>query len=110
MPTTSYRFTALIVGLLTLGFLVAPPLAADPPSLAFLGVHFQNDNEGLEPTSDGERARLVGTGQDFTQQLSASGRFKIVPTTDAVQAKIASGQAVGECGGCEIDYTGPSLT
>ena len=96
--------SVFIVALLTLGFFAAPALAADPPSLAFLGVHFQNDNESLEPTSDGERARLVRTGEDFTQRLSASGRFKIVPTSDAVQAKIASGQAVGECGGCEIDY------
>lgn len=96
------RLAALIAGLLIL--LAASSFAADPPSLAFLGVHFQNDNESLEPTSDGERARLVRTGEEFTQQLAASGRFKIVPTIDAMQAKIASGQAVGACGGCEIDY------
>jgi hypothetical protein len=99
----AYRFMAILVGLL-IGFLAAPMLAAEPPSLAFLGVHFQKDNESLEPTSDAERARLVRTGQEFTQQLAASGRFKIMQTSDALQAKIAGGQAIGECGGCEIDY------
>lgn len=97
------RLAALITGLLALAF-AAQSFAADPPSLAFLGTNFQNDNEALEPTTDAERTRLVRAGKEFTQQLSASGKFKIVPTTDAVQAKIASGQAVGACGGCEIDY------
>ena len=97
------RFKALILGLLAVA-LVAPSQAADTPSLVFLGVHFQNDNESLEPTSEGERARLVRTGKEFTQQLAASGRFKIVPATDAVQAQISNGQAIGECGGCEIDF------
>ena len=101
--TASY-FIALTVGLLTFAFLAAPSLAAEPASLAFLGVNFQNDNESLEPTSQGEQARVVRTGQEFTKQLSASGKFQIVPTTDFVREKIASGQAVGECGGCEIDY------
>ena len=105
MPATLLRnLLVLFASVLALAVLSASLFAANSPSLAFLGVHFQNDNESLEPTSDGERARLVRTGEEFTQQLSASGRFKIVPTSDAVQAKIASGQAVGECGGCEIDY------
>jgi hypothetical protein len=82
----------------------ASSFATDPPSLALLDVHFRNDNESLEPTSDAERARLARTGAQFTQQLLASGKFKTIPTTDAVRAKIASGQAVGECGGCEVDY------
>lgn len=96
-----------------LGFLIAavavlapatPAFAADPPSLAFLGTFFQNDNEGLEPTTDAERARLVRTGEEFAQQLAASGRYTIVPTPDDLRAKIAAGQTLGECGGCEADY------
>ena len=82
----------------------ASSFAANPPSLALLDVHFQNDNESLEPTSDAERARIARTGEEFAQQLSASGKFKTMPTTEAVRAKIASGQAVGGCGGCEVDY------
>ena len=95
---------ACTIAVAVLGGLVPTSFAADPPSLAFLGVHFQNDNEGLEPTSYAERARLVRTGEEFTQQLAASGRFKIVPTTGAVEKQIAAGQTVGACGGCEIDY------
>jgi len=90
--------------ILTLGLLATPIRAAGAPSLAFLGVHFQNDNEGLEPTSDAERARLKRTGEEFTRLLAASGRYKIGPTTPEVEAKIAGGRPVGECGGCEIDF------
>ena len=95
---------ACTIAVAVLSGLVPTSFAADPPSLAFLGVNFQNDNESLEPTSDAERARLVHTGEAFTQQLAASGRFKIVPTTGAVEKQIAAGQTVGACGGCEIDY------
>jgi hypothetical protein len=91
---------------LTLCPLATPIRAAGAPSLAFLGVHFQNDNEGLEPTSNAERARLKRTGEEFTRLLAESGRYKIVPTTPEVEAKIASGQPVGGCGGCEIDFGG----
>jgi Protein of unknown function (DUF2380) len=105
VPATLLRnLLVLFAFVLALAVLSASSFAANSPSLAFLGVHFQNDNESLEPTSAGERTRLVRTGDEFTQQLSASGKFKIVPTSDAVRAKINDGQAVGECGGCEIDY------
>jgi hypothetical protein len=96
-----------------LGFLFAalaltlpatPMRAAAPTSLAFLGVHFQNDNEDLEPTSDAERTRLKRAGEEFRRLLAKSGRYKIVPATAEIEAKIASGQPVGVCGGCEIDY------
>ena len=93
--------------LLAVVALAAPPpptRAADEPSLAFLGTFFQNDNEGLEPTLDAERARLTRTGEEFTQQLADSGRYRIVPTTNAVKGEIAAAQTLGECGGCEIDY------
>ena len=78
--------------------------AGEPPKLALLQVHFQNDNEGLEPTSDAERARLQRTGEEFSQQLAASGRFAVLPLPDDMRAQIAAGQAIGECGGCELDY------
>lgn len=99
----AWLFGGLVAALAALT-LAAPTRAAEAPSLAFLGTHFQNDNEGLEPTTEAERARLRRTGEEFTQQLAASGRYRIIPTTDAVLAKIAAGQTVGECGGCEIDY------
>ena len=78
--------------------------AAVPPTLAVLGTFFQNDNEGLEPTTDAERARLKRTGEEFAAQLADSGRYKIVPTPDDMRAKIAAGQLPGQCGGCEGEY------
>ena len=77
---------------------------AQPPSIAVLGVRFQNDNEGLEPTTEAERARLARTETEFISQLAASGRYRILPVPADVRAKIAAGQAVGECGGCEVDF------
>jgi hypothetical protein len=111
--TTQVRTTTIAAAWLRLGFLIAalavlapaaPARAADPPSVAFLGTFFQNDNEGLEPTTAEERARLQRTGEEFAQQLAASGRYKIIPTPDDLRAKIAAGQTLGECGGCEADY------
>ncbi len=81
---------------------IAPASAeAKPPRLALLGVRLQNDNEGLEPTTDVERHRLALIGEQFTSTVSGSGAYALVPVTPAVQAEIASGQPVGQCGGCE---------
>ncbi len=82
--------------------------AADARSVAFLGVYLQNDNEAYEPTSDAERARMAKVEELFKSSLEASGRFKFVTVPPNVQAKIAEGQPIGECGGCEIGY-GKSL-
>ncbi|MFA5955783.1 DUF3280 domain-containing protein [Hyphomicrobium sp.] len=71
---------------------------------AFLGVRLQNDNERLEPTTRAERDRMTAIGGQFTSALETSGGYVIVPLTDEVRAKIASGQPVGTCGGCEADY------
>ena len=92
----------LFAAVLALGFGAASALAAGAPSLAFLGVHFQNDNEGLEPTSNAERARLKRTGEEFTRLLAASGK-QIVPTRERT-GQDRQCQPVGECGGCEIDF------
>ena len=93
-----------LIALLTLSALGTPARAADPPSLAFLGVQFQNDNEGLEPTTEAERARLKRTETEFVEQLTASGRYRVVPTPDAMRTKIAAAQTLGECGACEINF------
>lgn len=78
--------------------------AADTRSVAFLGVHLQNDNETLEPTSDAERARMTKVEELFKSRLEASGRFTFATVRPDVRAKIAAGQMIGDCGGCEIDY------
>jgi hypothetical protein len=97
----------LIAGVLTaLAMLAAAGAHAAPeaPSVAYLGTFFQNDNEGLEPTTTAEELRLTRTGGEFKQQLADSGKFKIVPTSEDVEKRVAAGQPVGHCGGCEIDY------
>jgi hypothetical protein len=81
-----------------------PVRAADAPALAYLGTYLQNDNAGLEPTTDAERARISRTGEEFTQQLADSGKFRIAELSAEQRARIGDGQQPGECGGCEIDY------
>lgn len=78
--------------------------AADARSVAFLGVHLQNDNQALEPTSDAERARMTRVEELFKSSLEASDRFTFATVPPDVRAKIAAGQTIGECGGCEIGY------
>jgi hypothetical protein len=73
----------------------------NPVRVAFLGVRLQNDNEGLEPTTDAERNRIAMLGKQFTSALADSGKYTITPLTDDVRAQIASGQPIGQCGGCE---------
>lgn len=77
---------------------------AAPLRLAFLGVSLQNDNEKLEPTTDAERQRVAALGRQFTSAVAASGEYSIVPLTDDIRARIARGQPVGNCGGCEADF------
>lgn len=82
----------------------AAPAVAGAPTLAYLGVTLQNDNAGLEPTTDAERARLARTGDEFTRLLQESGQFRVLPLGAAQKARIDAGQEPGACGGCEIDY------
>lgn len=86
--------------------LTAPTFAATvaPKSIASLGVFFHNDNEGYEPTSEAERKRMTAIETQLTTALVGTGAYKFVPMTPEVQADIAKGQQVSECGGCEIDY------
>ena len=105
--STCARTAVLFVGVLSAstGMAVADtPVSASAPTVAYLGTHFQNDNEMYEPTSDAERARLKKVEEIFTTKLQQSGQYKLMPVPADVQAKIEKGQAVGECGGCEIDY------
>lgn len=75
-----------------------------PLRLAFLGVRLQNDNEGLEPTTDAERNRIAAIEQQFISAVETSGRYSVVPLTDDIRAEIARGQPVGSCGGCEAEF------
>ena len=108
MFTRSLKLTAVLAALFAINLVPAAraeaPAAAKPVSVGFLGVHLQNDNEGYEPTSDAERARMQALQDNFRSKLEASGRYTFAPVPEALQAKIKSGQDVGDCGGCEMDY------
>jgi Protein of unknown function (DUF2380) len=78
--------------------------ATQPRTLAFLGMQLQNDNAGLEPTTNEERAREQKVSDLFKKELEASGRFKFITVPPTMSAKIKAGQNIGECHGCEIDY------
>jgi len=93
-----------LIALLGLILGTMPVHAQNAPALAVLGTFFQNDNAGLEPTTDAERARLKRVSEDFADQLRGSGRYRILPLTDAIRSKVTAGQQPGECGGCETDY------
>lgn len=75
-----------------------------PISVAFLGVHFINDNQAFEPTSDAERTRLVRIEVQFKSKLTDSGHYTFVTIPPAIKAKISADQPAGECGGCEFEY------
>lgn len=96
--------TLLAVFALVVGFGMSPATAADAKSTAMLGTFLQNDNEGYEPTSDAERARMVAIETQFKTMLEGSGDYVFVPITPEIRAQIDKGQMVGECGGCEIEY------
>ena len=93
--------------LLVAGLIMAPTASSAwsaSKSVAFLGVHMQNDNEIYEPTSDAERARMANTEKEFLSALGDSGDYKVLPTTKEVRSRIEAGQTIGDCGGCEVDF------
>ena len=106
MPLLSrlLRPSVICAALLALSLSLVATHADGAPTLAYLGTFLQNDNEGLEPTTDAERARLARTGEEFTAQLAASGQFRVVPVGAEVEARVKAGQTLGECGGCEVAY------
>lgn len=79
-------------------------LADEARSIAFLAVQFHNDNEMYEPTSEAERTRLKKIEDIFSRELEGSGRFRFVEVGADLKARIAGGQQLGECGGCEFSY------
>ena len=98
MPILAAAAVALVMALIT------PATASDARSVALLGAQFQNDNEMYAPTSDAERARHETVGKAFTEQLAKSGHFEVKPVPRAMAAEIETGQTLGECGGCEVDF------
>jgi hypothetical protein len=84
--------------------LVTPAAASNAKTIAVLGTHFQNDNEMYERTSAAERDRLQQVGEALAKALANSGQFEVKPVPQPMAAKVETGQPLGECGGCEIDF------
>ncbi len=97
----SYLFMALLIVSSTAGDSVA---AQPPTKVAMLGTFLENDNEGLDPTRDAERARLTQLGEQFMATLEQAGRYVFVPVTADVANRISRSQALGRCGGCELQF------
>ena len=98
---------SFFVAVATAYFVFAAPAisnAADARTVAMLGIFLQNDNEGYEPTSDAERARMTALEAQFKSALEQSGQYKFVSVTPGMKAKIAAGQEIGNCGGCDVDF------
>lgn len=100
--TAAFSVVAVLMAV-TLAF-DAQARSSAPRSIVFLGVVFQNDNEGLEPTTDEERARISALEKQFVTSLQRSGRYAVLPVAPELSAKIAAGQTLGACSGCEIAY------
>ena len=102
---TRCRLSLIAALLLLISALATAPAVADQlRTVALLGVQFLNDHEALEPTTDAERARLRSLAELLKSKLEATGRYKFLPITDRLAAKIAAGPEIGNCGGCEFDY------
>jgi hypothetical protein len=106
VPLAAFGIVAflLLMSIVVSGRVVAaaPTPSAQVKSVAFLGVRFINDNEGREPTTDAERARLASIEELFKSKLEASGQYKFIPMPAEIKAKIGAGPSIGQCGGCEI--------
>lgn len=104
---TGILMRTIMAQLLIVGFAIAAatsPAMAASKTVAFLGVHLQNDNEMYEPTSNAERTRMANTEMEFVKALDDSGSYKVLPTPHEVRARIEAGQTIGDCGGCELDF------
>lgn len=75
-----------------------------PRTVAFLGLHLQNDNQSLDPTSKAETERIHKIEQIFTRKLDALGHYKVLTPSPAMAEKITTGPEPGACNGCEISY------
>jgi hypothetical protein len=72
------------------------------PAIAFFG--FQLINTSLERATAAEDQRIRMIDDLFREKLSASGRFTVVPLSPDVQHDVATGPAISNCNGCELDY------
>jgi hypothetical protein len=98
------RTAMLAVALLIVGkgIAAAQTGAGEKLKIAFFG--FELINTSPQPTSDAEKQRLVMVGDTLTQMLADSGRYQVVPLSDALKEKIVRSAKITGCNGCQIEW------
>jgi len=97
------RIVALVAGLVVASFGTVAAAGDAVPRVAFYG--FQLINTSLEPTKEVEKQRIRDLDDLFRTKLDESGRFTIVAIPVDVREEIDGGPGIGNCNGCERDYT-----
>jgi hypothetical protein len=70
--------------------------------VAFFG--FELINTSAESTTPDEVRRIRMLNENFSHELSISGRFEMVPIPDEMRDRIAAGTGIANCNGCQRDY------
>ena len=72
------------------------------PKVVFFG--FEMINTSPEATTDAENHRLSLIADALTKTLANSGRYEIVPLSDALKQKIEGSSKISGCNGCQINW------
>jgi hypothetical protein len=80
----------------------APSEGGERTRVAFFGFEFINTSP--EPTNEAEKRRLAALGDTFVRLLKESGRYEVLPLSDAQKAKMAQSSNITGCNGCQIDW------
>ncbi|MBA4171924.1 MAG: hypothetical protein C0511_04515 [Hyphomicrobium sp.] len=98
-----HRSSAAIVMFLFSCIASTAAATAEPLKVAFFGIRFNNTSQ--EPTRPDEVLRIKQADDFFIEKLSGSGRFVVVQPDAAMQKDIAARPNIGECNGCELDFS-----
>ena len=79
-----------------------PAGSGEKLKVAFFG--FELINTSPQPTSDAETRRLAMVGDTLKQILDDSGRYQLLPLSDALKQRIARSAAITGCNGCQIEW------
>jgi hypothetical protein len=79
--------------------------AADKEKIAVFD--FQLANLAQLPPTDADKARLPRLSELLRQKLQESGRYDVVPLTDAVKQEVVKSPELRNCNGCAADFAKP---
>jgi hypothetical protein len=79
--------------------------AADKDKIAVFD--FQLANLAQLPPTEADKARLPRLSDQLREKLQESGRFEVVPLTDAVKQDVAKAPELRNCNGCAADFAKP---